>query len=104
MYSSETKKPSEKDTFEKAPKKVSVKAKPKKEDEEGVFSETEGKIKSGGLRKSLKIDDDNYKLSKPILNKLLKNETGKEFNFRDKKIKMTDKLKRQLQLALNMMN
>jgi len=101
MYSSERKKPKEKDTFEKAPKKVSVKAKPKKEDEEGVFSETENKIKEGGLRKSLKIDDDNYKLSKPILNKLLKNETGKEFNFRDKKIKMTEKLRKQLQLALN---
>jgi len=83
MYNLERKKPSEKDTFEKSPKKVSVKAKPKKDDEQGVFSETEGKIKEGGLRKSLKIDDDNYKLSKPILNKLLKNEIGKTFTFRD---------------------
>lgn len=91
----------EKDTFERPPKKVSVKAKPKKE-EEGVFSETEGKIKEGGLRKSLKIEDNNYKLTKTILNKLLKNELGKEFTFLDKKIKMTDKLKKQIQLAINM--
>ena len=97
MYSSE-KKPSEKDTFEKAPKKVNVKIKPNPNEEEA----TESKIKESGLRKSLNITDNSYKLTKPVLNKLLQNEINKIFVFRDKKIKMTANLKKQLQLAVNM--
>ena len=98
MYSSSEKKPSEKDTFEKAPKKVNVKIKPNPNEEEA----TESKIKESGLRKSLNITDNSYKLTKPVLNKLLQNEINKIFMFRDKKIKMTTKLKKQLQLAVNM--
>ena len=45
MYSSEKKKPSEKDTFETPPKKVNVKITPNPNEEEA----TESKIKESGL-------------------------------------------------------
>ena len=103
MY--QQKKPSEKDIFQKTPKKSkasSAKRQSKKE-EEGVFSETEGNIKQGGLRTALKVDKD-YKFTKSDLATLLKHESGKSFMFQGKRFKMTDKLKRQLTLALNMIS
>ena len=96
--------PTEKETFQKKPKKAkasSPKRKSKKE-EEGVFTETENKIKDGGLRKALKVDKD-YKFTKSDLSPLLKHEEGKSFMFQGKKFKMTDKLKKQITLAINMM-
>ena len=103
MYQAK-KPPSEKDTFQKKPKKSkasSPKRKSKKE-EEGVFTATEGAIKEGGLRKSLKVDKD-YKFTKSDLSPLLKHEDGKSFTFQGKRFKMTDKLKKQITLAINMM-
>ena len=96
--------PSEKNTFTSTPKKSKASA-PKrksKREEEGVFSETEGNIKQGGLRKALKVDKD-YKFSKSDLSPLLKHEDGKSFMFQGKRFKMTDKLKKQITLAINMM-
>jgi len=77
--------------------------KSKKEDEGGVFSETEGKIKEGGLRRALKIKTDGEPLTKKELSPLLKHDNDKTFQFRGNSIKMTDKLKKQIRLALNMM-
>ena len=96
--------PTEKETFEKKPKssKSSVPKRPsKKEEAEGLYEETEGKIKEGGLRKNLKVDKD-YKFTKTALAKLLKNEVGKKFTFQDKSFMMTEKLRKQIQLGLNM--
>ena len=103
MYQAK-KPPSEKNTFTSTPKKSKASA-PKrksKREEEGVFSETEGNIKQGGLRKALKVDKD-YKFSKSDLSPLLKHEDGKSFMFQGKRFKMTDKLKKQITLAINMM-
>lgn len=103
MYKS--KPPSEKETFQKAPKKSKSsdpKRKTKEEEKEGVFSETEGKIKQGGLRSSLKVDKD-YKFTKSKLQPLLKHDVGDKFKFENKSITMTDKIKKQIRLAINMM-
>ena len=84
--------------FEKKPKdSPKTKAKPKKEDEP-LFQEVKGKIKEGNLRKTLKVAD-SYKFTKPTLNRLLKHEEGKEFDFQGKKFKMTSRLKKMIQLA-----
>jgi len=74
----------------------------KSKKEEGVFTETEGKIKEGGLRKALRVDKD-YKFTKSDLSPLLKHEEGKSFMFQGKKFMMTSKLKKQIRLALNML-
>ena len=98
--------PTEKETFTKTPKKTTMaepKRKTKKEEKsEGVFTETEGKIKDGGLRKALKVDKD-YKFSSSSLKPLLKHEEGKKFTFQDNQFFMSEKLKKQIQLAVNMM-
>ena len=104
MYQ-QKKPPSEKETFEKTPKKSkasSPKRKSKKE-EEGVFTATEGAIKQGSLRKELKVEKD-YKFTKSDLAPLIKHESGKSFNFQGKKFKMTDNLKKKITLALNMLS
>lgn len=97
--------PTEKETFQKAPKKSKAsepKRKTKQEEKDGVFDETEGKIKEGGLRRSLKVDKD-YKFTKSALQPLLKHDVGDKFKFQDKSITMTDKIKKQIRLAINMM-
>lgn len=95
--------PTTKETFEKAPKKSKAsEPKRKSKEEEGVFTETEGKIKEGGLRKALKVDKD-YKFTKTALSPLLKHDIGDKFKFQNKQFIMTDKLKKQIRLALNMM-
>tara|TARA_R110001599_G_scaffold54669_1_gene151804 strand:+ start:237 stop:455 length:219 start_codon:yes stop_codon:yes gene_type:complete len=68
----------------------------------GVFTETKGKIKEGGLRTALKAKD-TYKFTKGSLLKLLKNTEGDKFEFQGNKFTMTSKLRKQIQLALNMM-
>ena len=103
MYQ-QKKPPTEEQTFTSKPKKSKASA-PKrksKREEEGVFTETENKIKEGGLRKALRVDKD-YKFSKSDLSPLLKHEEGKSFMFQGKRFKMTEKLKKQITLALNMM-
>ena len=97
--------PKNKNVFEKKPKEnKKSKPTPKKQDEddEGLFEATDGKIKEGGLRKSLKVDKD-YKFKKGILNRLLKHEEGASFTFDGNTFKMTSKLRKQIQLAVNMM-
>jgi len=103
-YSDKPKKMKDSDIFEGAKNnKKMPKSRPKKtEKEDGVFEATEGKIKEGGLRKALKVDDD-YVFKIGVINKLLKHEVGDRFEFEDNKIKMTERLKKQLQLAKNMM-
>ena len=97
--------PTEKETFTTKPKKSkssSPKRKSKKE-EEGVFTETANKVKEGGLRTALRVDKD-YKFSKSDLAPLIKHESGKSFMFQGKKFKMTDKLRKQITLALNLLS
>ena len=94
-----------KDVFDKK-EKVSKASKPKpkpasKEEEEPLFEATKGKIKEGGLRKALKVDK-SYKFRKPALNKLLKHQVGDKFEFEGNSFRMTEKLRKQVQLALNM--
>ena len=102
MKSEKAKKP----MFDKKEKvSKSSKAKPMKgeeEKEEPLYDEVKGKIKSDGLRKALKVDKE-YKFKKPALNKLLKHEEGAKFSFEGHEFKMTEKLRKQVQLALNMM-
>tara|TARA_R110002012_G_scaffold307854_2_gene513624 strand:+ start:154 stop:471 length:318 start_codon:yes stop_codon:yes gene_type:complete len=104
MYNSK-KPPSEKETFQSKPKS-SKNSKPvrktKQEESEGVFGETEGKIKEGGLRTALRVDKD-YKFSKSALAPLLKHDVGDKFKFQNKNFTMTDRLKKQIRLAMNML-
>ena len=94
-----------KDIFESKPKE-SPKAKPAKkkgaEEEETLYEAVDGKIKEGGLHRSLKVDKD-YTFKRPQLLKLLKMEVGESFKFEGKSIKMTEKLRKQLQLGVNML-
>jgi len=94
-----------KDIFEKKPKE-SPKAKPAKkkgaEEEETLYEAVDGKIKEGGLHRSLKVDKD-YTFKRPQLLRLLKMEVGDSFKFEGNQIKMTEKIRKQLQLAVNMM-
>ena len=98
----EKSKQKESDVFDKKPKATKISAKPRKgeEGEERLHDDLE--IKKGGLRNSLKVDKD-YKFSKSKLRPLLKHEEGKTFDFEGKKIKMTEKIRKQIQLAINLM-
>ena len=60
------------------------------------------KFKKGGLRKSLKAPED-HKFRKGNLKKLLKIPVGDSFDFLTRKHKMTAKIKKQINLALNLM-
>ncbi len=104
MYNSK-KVPTEKETFSSKPK-TSKNSKPvrktKKEESEGVFEETENKIKEGGLRTALRVDKD-YKFSKADLSPLLKHDVGDKFKFQNKNFTMTDRMKKMIRLAINMM-
>ena len=101
----EKKVPTERDTFEKKPKqsRASVPKRKSKKEDKGVFTETEGEIKIGGLRKALNVDKD-YKFTKSDLSPLLKHEEGKKFMFQGKSHTMTAKLKKQIRLAINMIS
>ena len=99
------KEPKEKDIFERKPKAAPrARPQPKKgaDEEEGVFDATKGKIREGGLRRALRVEKD-YKFKRPELMRLLKIEVGSKFDFGAHTIKMTEKLQRQLQLAVNML-
>jgi hypothetical protein len=91
-----------KEVFEKKPKATKVNVKPKQgeKDEEQLYDNL--KIKEGGLRASLKVDKD-YKFTKSKLTPLVKKEVGSTFKFEGRNIKMTEKIKKQIRLAINMM-
>lgn len=104
MYNSK-KVPTEQETFKSKPK-TSKSSKPvrktKQEESEGVFDAVKNKIKDGGLRKALKVDKD-YKFSKSDLAPLLKHDIGIKFKFQNKNFTMTERMKKMIRLALNMM-
>ena len=87
------------DSFEKAHKKAMA---ADKEGKEGVFSETKDKIKHGALRKALKVKDDEV-LKRPELMKALKTKTGEMFKYNNNSFKMTETMRKRIQLAVNMM-
>ena len=105
MLNDAEKKKKMKDVFEKKPKESpKAKAMPKKgaKDEETLYEAVEGKIKEGGLHRSLKVDKD-YTFKRPQILRLLKHEVGDTFKFEGNQIRMTERIKKQLQLAANMM-
>jgi len=70
--------------------------------EKGVFSATEGKIKHGALRKALKVKGDE-KLKRAELSRALKTKTGDMFKYNNNNFKMTELMRKRIQLAVNMM-
>ena len=95
-----------KDIFEgKVKEKPKSKPKPVKGEEdkdESLFQAVKGKIKIGGLHDSLKVPRD-FTFKVYILNRLKKIETGEKFTFEGNNLKMSERIKKQIQLALNMM-
>ena len=67
----------------------------------GLYSETKD-VKDGGLRRSLKVGA-SHKFTVSQLQPLLKLDIGKKFTFMGKEFVMDEKLKKQIQLAVNMM-
>mgnify|MGYP003134251886 CR=1 FL=1 len=61
------------------------------------------KFRRGGLHRSLKVPDE-YTFKMAELRKLQKIDTGKEFKFKGKDIKMTPLVKKQLTLGINLMS
>lgn len=59
-------------------------------------------IKKGALKRSLGVPD-SYTFKKSELEKLKKIEVGKEFEFKGKKKKMTELLKKRVTLGLTLM-
>ncbi len=105
MYKSNNqteKKKDEKSVFEKKPKTAKA-SKPKRptKQEEGLYEKTEDTIKEGGLRKSLKLPKDE-KFTVNELSPLLKKEVGEKFKFKGNTFTMTERMKKQIQLAINM--
>jgi hypothetical protein len=90
----EPKKPREEDTFDMSKRRATKR-------QQGLYSETEG-VKKGGLRAALKVGDD-HKFTTSQLTPLLKVEPGKKFTFQRKEFVMTEKMKKQIQLAVNML-
>ncbi len=74
---------------------------PKPKKEAGLYEETT-KIKQGGLRSSLKVPM-TYKFTVRALTPLLKVDIGKKFTFLEKEFTMTERMKKQIQLAINML-
>jgi len=71
--------------------------------EKGLYTELKkAPIKEGGLRGQLGLKKDE-KFNKTELQKALKTEVGKTFNFRGKQKKMTELMRKRIQLAVNMM-
>lgn len=69
----------------------------------GVFSETDGKLNHGALRKALKVKG-NEKLKRPELSRILKNtKEGEMFKYNNNSFKMTEMMRKRIQLAVNMM-
>jgi hypothetical protein len=73
-----------------------------KDDEKQLFEEVAGKIKEGGLHRSLKVPK-TYTFKLAELERLNKKSEGTTFRFKGKDIKMTKLVKKRLQLAVNMM-
>tara|TARA_R100000655_G_scaffold92313_1_gene133381 strand:+ start:896 stop:1324 length:429 start_codon:yes stop_codon:yes gene_type:complete len=74
---------------------------PKPKKEAGLYEET-AKIKQGGLRSSLKVPT-TYKFTVRALTPLLKVDIGKKFSFLEKEFTMTERMKKQIQLAITML-
>ena len=87
-----------------SPKKKAKDAKDKKRlpTEEVELGGEKIKIRKGGLHQSLKVPDD-YTFSIKVLKSLKQVENGDMFMFRNKKIKMSSRLKKQIVLAINLM-
>lgn len=61
-----------------------------------------GDIKKGGLRRALRLpNDEKFKITE--LRKINKTETGDKFMFRDREYKMTPLMKKRVTLAINFM-
>jgi hypothetical protein len=78
---------------------------PKKRKDDGekqLFEAVAGKIKEGGLHRSLKVPK-TYTFKLGELERLNKKSVGTTFKFKGKDIKMTELVKKRLQLAVNMM-
>ena len=91
-----------KQVFAKKPKEPkNSKPKPKcgEKEEESLFDATKD-IKRGALRRALHVEKD-YKFKRTEVLKLLKTATGDKFKFQGREYKMTEKLRKQLQLAAN---
>jgi len=88
----QTKMPSEDELFEKKGKPTS----------KGVSQETKGIVREGGLRIALKVPE-SHKLTLAQLRPLLRVKDGGRFPFMGKELTMTDKLRKQIQLGINMM-
>ena len=67
----------------------------------GLYDQTKN-VKDGGLRRALKVGD-THKFTVSQLQPLLKIENGKKFMFMGKEFVMDEKLRKQIQLAVNMM-
>ena len=92
--------------YSSSSKRKSV-AKPKRKNdkkEDLLFEETEGKVKEGSLRKSLKLKDDDKALSMRDINMLLKQKVGDKVKFRGNDVKVTAIMMKRLNLAKNMMS
>jgi len=76
-------------------------AKPKPKKEAGLYEETM-KVKQGGLRSSLKVPT-TYKFTVRALTPLLKIDIGKKFTFLEKEFTMSERMMKQIQLAINML-
>tara|TARA_R110000744_G_scaffold235241_1_gene352931 strand:- start:537 stop:905 length:369 start_codon:yes stop_codon:yes gene_type:complete len=59
-------------------------------------------IRKGGLHQSLKVPD-SYKFKIKALNSLKQVEVGDKFKFKNKTILMTERLRKQIVLAINLM-
>ena len=59
-------------------------------------------IRKGGLHQSLRVPD-SYKFSTKVLNSLKQVAVGDKFKFKNKTIKMTERIKKQIVLAINLM-
>jgi len=59
-------------------------------------------IRKGGLHQSLRVPD-SYKFTTKVLNSLKKVGVGNKFKFRRKTLTMTERMKKQIVLAINLM-
>ena len=76
----------------------------KKDDKIGVATLGGKKIEfmKGALHRQLKVPDD-YKFTKSELERLEKINNGKQFDYKGRSFKMTDKLKKRITFGLNLM-
>ena len=90
------------DTFSTAHKKAMKEEKKKPKMATAKLGGETIKFRRGGLHRSLKVPME-YSFKRAELEKLNKIDTGKDFSFQGKKIKMTPLVKKQLTLGINLM-